>query len=353
MEKQSLIVSSSPHARTDDSTRMIMLDVIIALAFSMVAAVLYFGPRALTVTAVSVASCVVFEYFSCRIMGRKPAIKDLSAVVTGLLLAYCLPVAVPLWMPVIGAFFAIVIVKQLYGGLGKNFMNPALAARAFLFSWGTIMTSFTSPSAENLPMFSSVDAMTAATDAVSAATPLKALKTGMLPEADLWQMFRGDIAGCIGEVSTALILCGLLYLLIRKVVTLHIPLAFVGTVALLTFVFPRGDAVSYDLMYRLEWMLNHLLSGGLMLGAVFMATDYSTSPVTRRGQVLFGVGCGALTVFIRYFGGYPEGVCYAILIMNSVVWLLDKAGMPRRFGVRRFDAVRARFRRQAEGGENQ
>ncbi len=351
MERLNLVVSSSPHIRTEDNTRSIMLDVCIALAFPLVVALYFFGPRAFTVTAVSVISCVVFEYLVCRALKRPPAIRDLSAVVTGLLLAFCLPVAVPLWLPVVGAFFAIVVVKQLYGGLGKNFLNPALAARAFLFSWASIMTSWTNPMLEQkLNPFLSVDMTSAATDAVSAATPLKALKDGLLPEASLWQMFRGEIAGSLGEVSAVLILFGGLYLIVRKVITPRIPLSFIGTVAALTFLFPKGDIAWGDWAARGEWALYHLLSGGLMLGAVFMATDYSTSPVTKRGQIIFGIGCGALTVFIRYFGGYPEGVCYAILLMNTTVWLLDKTGLPRRFGVPRFDRFRAHFRGQTEGG---
>lgn len=352
MEKHNLIVSSSPHIRTDDNTRSIMLDVCIALAFPLVVALYFFGARALTVTAVSVLSCVVFEYLACKVMGRPPALKDLSAVVTGLLLAFCLPVAVPLWIPVVGAFFAIVIVKQLYGGLGKNFLNPALAARAFLTaSWASIMTSWTDPMLdEKLNPFKSIDLNSAAADAVSAATPLKSLKDGLLPDAGLWQMFRGEIAGSIGEVSAVLILFGGIYLIVRKVITPRIPLCFIGTVAVLTFLFPNADIAWGDWAGRAEWMLSHLLSGGLMLGAVFMATDYATSPVTKRGQALFGIGCGALTVFIRYFGGYPEGVCYAILLMNTTVWLLDKAGIPRRFGVPKFDRFRAHFRRLPEGG---
>ena len=352
MEKHSLIVSSSPHIRTDDDTRSIMLDVCIALAFPLAVSFYFFGPRALTVTAVSVLSCVVFEYLYCKLMGRAAAVRDLSAMVTGLLLAFCLPVAVPLWLPVVGALFAIVIVKQLYGGLGKNFINPALAARAFLmFSWAVNMTSWTDPMLnQKLHPFKSVDMTSAATDAVSAATPLKALKDGVVPNVDLWQLFRGETAGSIGEVSAVLILFGGLYLIIRKVITPRIPLWYIGTVAALTFLFPRGGIVFGDWAGQANWMLYHILSGGLMLGAVFMATDYSTSPVTKRGQMFFGMGCGVLTVFIRYFGGYPEGVCYAILLMNTAVWLLDKAGLPRRYGVPKLERFRAHFRKLPEGG---
>jgi len=346
MEKYNLIVSSSPHVRSDDNTRSIMLDVCIALVFPLLIAIYFFGPRALTITAVSVISCVVFEYIACRVMGRPPAIKDLSAVVSGLLLAFCLPPAAPLWLPVVGTFFAIVIVKQLYGGLGKNFLNPALAARAFLFSWASDMTTWTAPMLkEKLHPFKSIDPI----DTVSAATPLKALKDGLLPEADFWQLFRGETAGSIGEMSSVLIIFGGLYLIARKVITPRIPLWYIGTVAALTFIFPGGSITFGNWSEQATWMISHLLSGGLLLGAIFMATDYSTSPVTKRGQVLFGIGCGALTVFIRYFGGYPEGVCYSILIMNTTVWLLDKAGLPRRFGVPKMDRFRAHFRGKQKG----
>jgi electron transport complex protein RnfD len=305
--------------KTEEDTRSIMLDVIIALAFPLGIAVFQFGWRAAILTAISVASCVTFEYFYRKFVKKPNSINDLSAVVTGILLAFCLPASVPYWLPVAGAFFAIVIVKQLFGGLGKNFMNPALAARAFLLSWPVAMTTWPIIGAQ-LPLWGDIP------DALTGATPLAALKNGLLPNEMLQDLFLGQIGGSMGEISAIVLLLGGFYLWVRGVITPRIPLAFIGTVAVLTYLFPPEGIAAW------EFMLSHLLSGGLILGAVFMATDYSTSPVTKRGQLLFGVGCGLLTVFIRYFGSLPEGVCYAILIMNTCAWLLDKAGMPRRFG---------------------
>ncbi|MCL2084380.1 MAG: RnfABCDGE type electron transport complex subunit D [Oscillospiraceae bacterium] len=322
-----LIVSSSPHVKVSDGTSSIMLDVIIALAFPIGITVFQFGPRAAVIAAVSAASCVAFEYLYRRMMKKPGSISDLSAVVTGLLIAMCLPASVPYWMPVVGAFFAIVVVKQLFGGLGKNFMNPALAARAFLLSWPAAMTAWTA-SGVSLPLWDASASATPGADAVAAATPLASLKTGIIPNISLPDMFLGHIPGSMGEVSAVMLLLGGFYLWVRGVISLRIPLSYMGTVAALTFAFAPAGAD------RPMFMLYHLLSGGLILGAVFMATDYSTSPVTRRGQVLFGVGCGLLTVFIRFFGSLPEGVCFSILIMNACAWLLDKAGRPRRFGAR-------------------
>lgn len=311
------IVSSSPHIRQEENVQSIMRDVIIALSPALVMAVFLFGYRALIVTAVSVATCVLAEYVFCKLMKRPNPIGDLSAVVTGILLAYNLPPTVPIWMVVIGACFAIVLVKQLFGGIGQNFANPALAARVFLFSWPALMTAWTEPVLSPLKNIS--------VDAVSAATPLSFLKAGTIPDKSLFELLLGYRAGCIGETSAILLIVGCLYLLYRKVITWHIPVSFLGTVAVLTFFFnPTGDG--------LQFMAYELLSGGLLLGACFMATDYSTSPVTNRGRLLFGVGCGAITVFIRYFGGYPEGVSFAILTMNMLVWFLDKYTRPRVFG---------------------
>ena len=317
------IVSSSPHIKHEDGTRSIMLDVVIALAFPLGIAVFQFGWRAAILAAVSVTSCVMFEYIYRKIMKKSGSVGDLSAVVTGLLLAFCLPASAPYWLPVVGAFFAIVLVKQLFGGLGKNFMNPALAARAFLMSWPVVMTTWPVPGVV-LPLWGDVP------DAMTGATPLMSLKNGVLPSVTLQDMFLGQIGGSMGEVSAIVLLLGGFYLWVRGVITLRIPIAFMGTVAALTYIFaPNGVS-------NVDFMLYHLLSGGLILGAVFMATDYSTSPVTRSGQLLFGIGCGLLTVFIRFFGSLPEGVCYSILIMNACAWLLDKAGTPRRFGVSLF-----------------
>lgn len=315
------IVSSSPHIRADEDTRSVMLDVLVALFFPLAVAVYFFGWRSLTLTLCSVFFCMLFEALYCKLLKKPLPLRDLSAPVTGVLLAFCLPVSVPYWILILGDFFAIVIVKQLYGGLGKNFLNPALAARVLVvgFSAASVFTE-TRLSSEALPLWGSFDA-------VSAATPLAQLQSGENLSADwLQNLFLGQTAGCIGEVSAAVLLLGGLYLVVRRVITPRIPLAFMGTVALLTFLFPRGD------MPGTSYMLYNLLSGGLILGAVFMATDYSTSPVTKKGQWIYGIGCGLLTVFFRYFASMPEGVCFSILLMNTLVWALDKAGRPGRFG---------------------
>ncbi|MBR4954606.1 MAG: RnfABCDGE type electron transport complex subunit D [Clostridia bacterium] len=315
-----LKVSSSPHIRTAEGITHIMLDVIIALMPALIVSVYVFGLRALFLVAVSVASCVVFEYLYCKLLKKPNPIKDLSACVTGILLAFCLPVSAQWWMVVVGALFAIVIVKQLYGGIGKNFMNPALAGRAFLLaSWPAAMTLWTAARAD-LPLIKAVP------DAVSAATPLANLSQGIAPEASIADMALGMIGGSMGEVSALALLAGGIYLVYRKVITVRIPLTYIGTVAAITFLFPKGD------LGHLDSMLFSLLSGGLMLGAIFMATDYTTSPITKRGQIIYGVGCGLLTVFIRYFSAYPEGTSYAILIMNALVFLIEKISMPKKFG---------------------
>ena len=283
-----------------------------------------FGINALLLVVVSVASCVFFEWGYRKLMKKTCTVGDLSAAVTGVRMAYCLPAGAPLWLPVIGAFFAIVLVKQLYGGLGKNFLNPALAARAFLFSWPVIMTTWTAPN------------FVYGADVVTSATPLSWMHQGQLPEGiSIMGAFLGTIGGSLGEVSALALILGGAYLVWRKVISLRIPLSYILTVAVLTVIFPKGgDAIS--------WMLYNLFSGGLMLGAIFMATDYATSPITTNGQIIYGVGCGCLTVLIRYFGGYVEGVSYAILIMNVCVWLIDRYTMPRRFGVSKEDMKKAK-----------
>ncbi len=314
-----LKVSASPHIRHEDNTRVLMSDVIIAMIPLIIWGAYIFGLRVLTVTAISVVSCIVFEALFNLLLKKPLPTSDLSAVVSGILLAFNLPAGIPLWIPVIGALFAMVMVKGLFGGIGKNFMNPVLAARVFLFgSWPAHMTTYTEPLTK-LPVLGKFDA-------VSAATTLSSLKKDTLPADDLWDMFLGKMSGCIGEISALLILvCGL-YLIVRRVITWHIPVSFIATVAILTFAFaPEGVS-------NLSFMLAELFSGGLMLGAVFMATDYVTSPVTPKGRLIYGVGCGALTVFIRFFGGYPEGVSFAILIMNLFVWYLDKGTKPTKFG---------------------
>lgn len=279
------------------------------------------GLRALVIGAVSILCCVLFEALTQLILKKPVAVSDCSAAVTGLLLAMNVTAAVPLWMPVVGAFFAIVVVKELFGGIGKNIVNPALAARVFLFSWASEMTVYAAPGNR----ISSLAVTLSETDVVSGATPLAALGSGSLPAETLGDMFVGNIGGCIGETSSLLLILGGVYLLIRRVITWHIPVAYIGTVALLTYAFP-------NVTNSLSFMLYEIMAGGLLLGAVFMATDYATSPVTPAGRVIYGIGCGALTVLIRYFGGYAEGVSFAILIMNLLTWYIDLLGMPKRFG---------------------
>lgn len=315
-----LTVSPSPHIRHGDTTRSIMLDVIIALTPALIWGVISFGLRALTVVLISVAFSVLFEYGFEKILKRPVTVGDFSAALTGLLLGLNLPASVPYWMPIVGAFFAIVVVKQLFGGIGKNFLNPALAARVFLFAWPAEMTNFTAPFSR-MSIFASSDAI----DALASATPLASLKTGTLPDISLTDLILGKCGGTIGEVSTVLLLLGGIYLLVRRVISWHTPVAFIGTVALLTLIFPQNSDV-------LAFTASELLSGGLILGAFFMATDYATTPITAKGRLIFGVGCGLITVFIRYFGGYPEGVSFSILIMNTLVYYIDKFTKPRAFG---------------------
>lgn len=314
-----LTISSSPHAHSPVTTRTIMRDVLIALLPALVGSVYFFGFRALMVTLVSAAACVFFEWGYRKLMHLDSTVYDMSAVVTGVLLAFVCPVTIPYWCILIGDFFAIVIVKQLFGGIGKNFVNPALAARAFLFSWPVVMNTWVKVGFENAA------GVLDTADVVTAATPLSAMHQGAMPTDSLLNMFLGNVGGCLGETSTLLLLLGAAYLLLRRVISPRIPLAFVGTVALIAVLFPQGND-------PLAWMGAQVCAGGVMLGAFFMATDYVTSPVTKWGQVIFGMGCGALTMVIRYFGGYNEGVSYAILVMNACVVLLDKVGLPKKYG---------------------
>ena len=318
-----VVVTSSPHIKADDDTRSLMLDVLIALVPALAVAIYNFGVRALIHVIIAMVSCAVFETIYNKIVKHENTVGDLSCFVTGVLIAFNIPVAAPLWLTVFGGLFGIVIVKMLFGGIGKNFMNPALGARAFMMaSWAGFMTTWTAPHAK-LPLFGNVTV----TDAISTATPLASLKTGTLPDVSIVESLLGQTGGVIGETSALALLAGGVYLLWRKVITINIPAAYILTVAVITFLFPLSGDVS-----RVQWMLSQVLSGGLMLGAIFMATDYVTSPVTPKGQIIFGVGCGLLTVFIRYFGGLPEGVSYSILIMNTLVWAIDKKTHPRKFG---------------------
>ena len=310
-----LTVSSSPHIKGNDSTRRIMRDVVIAALPALIFGIVHFGVRALLVTLSSVAAALVAEWFSNRFILRDGRTMDGSALVTGVLLAMTLPATVPLWVAALGAVFAIVAVKALCGGLGQNVFNPALAARALL-----VLLFPTS-----MVRFSSVSGLVNGMDAVTSATPLHHMVMPALPEESLLDMFIGNIPGCIGEVSSLALLVGGIYLLARRIISVRIPAAYIGTVAVLTLVFAKaGNPVL--------WMLYSVLGGGVLLGAIFMATDYATSPVTAWGQILYGVGCGALTVLFRYFGLFPEGVTYAILIMNAASWAIDRYTAPRVFG---------------------
>lgn len=329
-EKRLFKVTSNPLVRTRRDTRSIMLDVIIALLPALCVSVYMFGLHVLVLLAVSVFSCVFFEWGYRKLLKKSCSVGDLSAVVTGVLLTCVLPASAPWWIPIIGAFFGIVVVKQLYGGIGKNFLNPALAARAFLMSYPLVMTAWLVPTAlaGNSAVATTVTNLFGV-DAVTMATPLKYLYAGeALPEFfNMKSMLLGAIPGSIGEISTLALLVGGAYLLLRKVITWRIPTAYLGTVALLCLIFGHEGYGNVD------WMVYNLLSGGLVLAAIFMATDYTSSPVTLKGQLIFGAGCGVLTVLIRYFGSYAEGATYAILIMNTCTWFIDKLTQPRQFGM--------------------
>lgn len=322
-----LTISSSPHAHSPVTTQTIMRDVLIALVPALLGSIYFFGFRSLLVTLVSAAACVFFEWGFCKIRKLHCKTYDLSAVVTGVLLAFVCPVTIPYWTIILGDFFAIVLVKMLFGGLGKNIVNPALAGRAFLFSWPVLMSNWVKVG------FSNAAGLLSTADAVTAATPMSAMHQGALPEESILDMFLGNIGGCIGETSALLLIIGFIYLLYRKVITARIPLAYIGTVAILAFLFPQGND-------RIAWMAAQVFGGGLMLGAIFMATDYVTSPLTKLGQIVYGIGCGVITILIRYFGGYSEGVTYAILCMNACAVLLDKIGRPVKFGAPKKEAAK-------------
>ena len=322
-----LTISSSPHAHSPVTTQTIMRDVLIALVPALLGSIYFFGFRALLVTLVSAAACVFFEWGFCKIRKLHCKTYDLSAVVTGVLLAFVCPVTIPYWTIILGDFFAIVLVKMLFGGLGKNIVNPALAGRAFLFSWPVLMSNWVKVGFDNAA------GLLPTADAVTAATPMSAMHQGALPEESILDMFLGNIGGCIGETSALLLIIGFVYLLYRKVITARIPLAYIGTVAILAFLFPQGND-------RIAWMAAQVFGGGLMLGAIFMATDYVTSPLTKLGQIVYGIGCGVITILIRYFGGYSEGVTYAILCMNACAVLLDKIGRPVKFGAPKKEAAK-------------
>ena len=311
-----LILSSSPHAHAKNSVHSMMRDVILALLPAAGCAVWFFGMRAVWLIATCIAASVVTEAVCRLAMKRENSIGDLSATLTGLLLALNLPPDLPLWMAAVGGVFAIAVAKQAFGGLGYNPFNPALAARAFM------LISFTG--AMTFPRGSeAVEAATAATpvDAVTCATPLALIKKGDVAQlASLKSLLLGNIGGCIGETCAIALLIGAAYLLIRRVITWHIPVSFLATVFIFAF-FKGGVPPVF-----------HVLSGGAILGACFMATDYVTSPITAKGKIVFGVGCGLLTMCIRSGGGYPEGVSFAILIMNAVTPLINRYTQPKPFG---------------------
>lgn len=321
-----LKASSNPHIRNHEDTRSLMLDVIIALMPALAMSVYMFGIRSLAAAVISVAGAVFFEWLYRKLLSKPQTVGDLSAALTGLLLAMTCSSLLPYWMLLVGDFFAIFVVKQLYGGIGKNFLNPALAGRAALVAcYAGNMGQWAAVGYKAPLSLSGVNL-----DAVTAATPMALMKgEGLASVAEQFtvgDMFIGFVGGAAGEVSAIMLLFGGLYLIFRKVISWQIPVAYIGTVAALTFLFPQGNDA-------LQYMLYNVFGGGLFLGAFFMATDYVTSPVTRRGQLVFGLGCGVLTVFIRCFGSYPEGVCYSILIMNCTTWIIDKAIKPSRFGV--------------------
>ncbi|MDO5806266.1 MAG: RnfABCDGE type electron transport complex subunit D [Eubacteriales bacterium] len=315
-----VVITSSPHIKSKEDTKSIMLDVLLALIPSLALSTYVFGLRAILMTAVSIIACMVFEAIYDKIVGKENTVTDLSAAVTGVLLAFVCPVTLPYWMLIIGDGIAIIFAKCIFGGLGKNFINPALAGRAFLLaSWPVAMTTWVAARSHV--------GLGSTADVVSTATPMAILKgsaEGDLPS--VMSVFLGVTGGSMGEVSAALLLVGGIYLLVRKVITIHIPASYILTVAVLAAIFP---AEGYG---HLEYMLYAIFGGGLMLGAIFMATDYSTTPVSKKGQIVFGIGCGLLTTMIRFFGGYPEGVCYSILLMNTTVWLIDKYTRPTKFG---------------------
>lgn len=306
-----LKVSAPPHITSKDDVSTIMFDVILALMPSMIAGAYFFGYRALMVVLVSVLSSVGFEQLWNIAFKKKTTIYDLSAVVSGILLAYNMPATVPLWLPVVGSFFMIIIVKMCFGGLGHNFMNPALAGRAFLMaSWPALMTKFVTP-------FTKLELWNTA-DVVTSATPLNSEFVGTVSN---WGLFIGNVGGCIGETSALALLLGGAYLLVREIITWRIPVCYIATVAVISGLL--GHNVSFE-----------LFAGGLMLGAIFMATDYVTSPVTPLGQIIYAIGCGVMTCVIRFAGGYAEGVSYSILLMNIASPLFDKLTPPRIYGKR-------------------
>ena len=318
-----LIVAPAPHVQTSQSTARIMRDVVIALMPALVVSTVVFGADVLRVTALSVVACVAFEYLIQKFMVRGAVtVTNWSAVVTGVLLAFNLPASIPWWIVVMGAFVAIAVAKMTFGGLGKNPFNPALVGRVFLLiAYPVQMTSFPLP-------------VNGAFDALSGATPLAAVKQGIVTPGAVGaqELLLGNMPGSLGEVAALALLCGFVYLLWRRVITWHIPVTVLVTMAAFAFVVALGSGQTGEMLWQLP--LFHVLAGGAILGAVFMATDYSTSPMTAKGGVIFAVGIGLITMCIRLWGAYPEGMSFAILIMNACVPLINKYVKPKRFGVK-------------------
>ena len=318
-----LVVAPAPHVHGSESTQKIMRDVLLALTPALIFSIVTFGWSALMVTCISVVSCVLFEFLIQKYLLHGPrTIGDLSAVVTGVLLAFNVPASLPWWIVVIGAFVSIAIAKMTFGGLGKNPFNPALVGRVFLlFAYPVQMTTFPRPVGQ-------------LADAFSGATPLAAVKAHIVSHTDInfQDILFGSIPGSLGEISALLLLVGFVYLLWRKVITWHIPVAILGTMAVFIFIVGLSQGMQGEALW--EYPIFHLLAGGAILGAVYMATDYSTSPMTHAGMIVYGIGIGVITVLIRLWGAYPEGMSFAILIMNSVVPLINKYVKPHRFGVK-------------------
>ncbi|MFC1546126.1 RnfABCDGE type electron transport complex subunit D [bacterium] len=309
---QNYIVEVSPHIRSKETIPRIMLDVLIALIPALVVSIIIFGLRSLFIILISVFTCILSEHLFCRLTKRQCTVSNLSIVVTGILFAFVLPPGIPYYMVVVGAVFAVIIGKCVFGGLGHNPFNPALAGRAFLLaSWPVAMTTWWKPF-----WFKQ------AVDTITTASPLGIVKMNLKMDIPhYWDLFIGVRAGCIGEVSVAALLAGVLYLLMRNVIKWYIPLSYILTVAVFSFVAGRDPVFN-------------VMSGGLILGACFMATDYTTSPLLKISQIIFGIGCGLLTCFIRFWGGFPEGVCYSILIMNCATPILDQYIKPKRYGIK-------------------
>jgi len=322
---QIMTVSSPPHMYGTASIEARMRDVLIALSPAFCMALYNYGIKALHTTAIAVIAALLAEYLYQRVMNKPVTVNDYSAAITGVLLGFNLPPDVPFWIPAAGSFFAIIVVKQLFGGLGSNFVNPALAARAFLLaSFPVHMTNWTYASSP---------------DAVTSATYLAAVKANpsFAPEmSDYMALLFGKVGGCVGETSAVALLIGGIYLLARKIISWRIPVSYIGSFTLFAFIFGRQG------FFSAHALLFEVLNGGLIMGAFFMATDYATSPITPRGKIVMGIGCGFLTVFIRFFGGYPEGVSYAIIIMNLFVPLIDKYVRPTVYGHRLREKIKGR-----------